>query len=75
MIWTGDIKNLEEFFQYLNSVDANLKFTMNFSKERIHFLGTVVSIDSGILHSDLYIKETDRNTLLRYDSCHPPNMG
>ncbi|CAJ0967662.1 unnamed protein product [Ranitomeya imitator] len=71
-IWLGDFSSLSAFFNTLNSVREELKFTLSHDTETITFLDTRVRKDSqGKLSRDIYTKPTDCNNLLRYDSCHP----
>ncbi len=55
---------------FFNSASEHLKFTMNFDLQRISFLDTWTLRRDNIVHTDLYAKPTDRNTLLKTDSCH-----
>ncbi|CAJ0916119.1 unnamed protein product [Ranitomeya imitator] len=71
-IWLGDLNSLSTFFNTLNGVREELKFTLFHDSETITFLDTRVQKDSqGKLTTDIYTKPTDCNNLLRYDSCHP----
>lgn len=74
LIWTDNTKELHDFHLFLNSMDADLKFTVVESKSEIQVLDTTVCIDQHALTTPLYRKQTDRNTLLRFDSCHPRKM-
>lgn len=69
LIWTGDIQELQDFHSYLNTTDAEVNFTLTCSQEELHFLDTKVSVCNGKLFTSLYKKNTDRNTLLKFDSC------
>ena len=66
---------MEEFFEYLNNFHNTIKFTFNFSKERIDFLDTTIYINKSHkrLCSTIYRKPTDRYSLLHYNSYHPPH--
>lgn len=55
-------------------MDSCITFTVTYSSEVIHFLDMEISLQDDILHSDLFIKSTDRNTLLDYTSCHSRKM-
>ncbi|CAJ0949880.1 unnamed protein product, partial [Ranitomeya imitator] len=71
-IWLGDFSSLSTFFNTLNSVREELKFTLSHDSDTITFLDTRIRKDSqGKLTTDIYTKPTDCNNLLRYDSCHP----
>ncbi|CAJ0949522.1 unnamed protein product [Ranitomeya imitator] len=74
-IWKGDLDSLQTFFQFLKTAWPGLDFTMTHDFHQISFLDTLVNKDTnGNLSTDLYSKPTDRNSLLHYDSFHPPNM-
>ncbi|CAJ0938301.1 unnamed protein product, partial [Ranitomeya imitator] len=56
---------------YANAYMARYEDTLIYT----HLLGHTVNKDTnGNLSTDLYSKPTDRNSLLHYDSFHPPNM-
>lgn len=73
LVWTGTERELREFHLYINSLD-DVKFTVVVSKTEIQFLDTTVRFDQSSLTTQLFRKETDRNTLLKFDSCHPRKM-
>ncbi|CAJ0965402.1 unnamed protein product [Ranitomeya imitator] len=51
-----------------------IEFTINTSPDKINFLDTlVIKNTDGLLSTDLYFKSTDRNSLLHFDSLHPPS--
>lgn len=74
-MWTGDFKELEEFHTFLNSIDNYVKFTLVWSRESLQFLDIKVYFADGRLCIELFRKEMDKNTLLRFDSCHPHKMN
>ncbi len=55
--------------RYIDDIFVN--FTMECDPVSISFLDVSVYICDGKLHTDLYRKPTDRNTILRGDSFHP----
>lgn len=73
-IWSGTVSELNQFNLYLNSVDPDVDFRLKFSAESIQFLDTEVSCVDGKLCTKLYVKPTDKNTLLRFESAHPRRM-
>ncbi|XP_073497333.1 uncharacterized protein [Phyllobates terribilis] len=74
-IWTGTENDLKNFFSDLNTRVTSLKFTILQDSHSIHFLDTWITLtDTGHLISDLYIKPTDKNSLLLYSSCHPRHV-
>ncbi|XP_077113688.1 uncharacterized protein LOC143768964 [Ranitomeya variabilis] len=71
-LWTGPQDSLIAFSEQLNSVRAELQFTLNFSTSQISFLDTmIIRSPTGKLSTDLFSKPTDTNSLLHYQSCHP----
>lgn len=58
----------------MNSLDQKLKFSMVWSREWLQFLDTKVFPVGNRLSTCLHKNETDRNTLLKFDSCHPRRM-
>ncbi len=44
-IWLDTEESLIEFIDYLNSVHENIKFTMEYSKEKVAFLDTMVHLN------------------------------
>lgn len=74
VVWTGSAYQLSLFHAFLNQIDSSIQFTLTFSAEKIQFLDTEISIENGRLHTKLYVKSTDKNTLLQFKSCHPQKM-
>ncbi|CAJ0933513.1 unnamed protein product, partial [Ranitomeya imitator] len=71
-IWKGDQTSLQDFFNTINISRPSLSFTLIQHCEEIAFLDTKILKDTfGNLSTDLYIKPTDCNSLLLYNSCHP----
>ena len=68
-LWT----HIEKWVTHLNQFHETIKFTVEYSKESIHFLDTWVKTDeTGKLYTDLYRKPTDVNNYLNFTSAHPP---
>ncbi|XP_042333917.1 uncharacterized protein LOC121936109 [Sceloporus undulatus] len=74
IIWNGSENELFNFQQSINSVHNTIKFELNFDNAKINFLDVLVVKKGVLLETDLYRKETDTNSLLRYDSFHPRHM-
>lgn len=74
LIWTGSENQLHEFHGFLNSFDVHVKFMVVWSCESLQVFDTRVLLEGGQLRTDLFKKETNRNTVLRFDSCHPRKM-
>lgn len=74
-IFTGTEQQLIDFHLYLNSTIPNIKLSLDYSNTGINFLDLKINIDGhGHLHTSIYRKSTDRNTILRTDSFHPKNI-
>lgn len=72
LIWTGSEDELSMFHDLLNNNDRNVKLSMEHSKTTINFLDLTISKGlDGRLHTTVFRKITDRNTMLRADSFHP----
>ncbi|OCT95474.1 hypothetical protein XELAEV_18013157mg [Xenopus laevis] len=73
-IWTGQYSDLMDFVDRLNSCITCIRFTVYCDIVSIPFLDVMVkNTTEGCLETDLFVKHTDRNILLRYDSFHPPH--
>ncbi len=74
-IFTGTLIELKQFFHDLNHTRLkSIKFTMDYSNEKINFLDTTIRIENGSLVSNLYTKPTDSHSYLLYNSCHPKHI-
>ena len=73
-IWDHGEDEVYNWITYLNKYHKTIKFTAETSKEEISFLDTKVRINKDQkLYTDLFVKPTDTNSYLKYDSAHPPN--
>ena len=59
MLWQHGEKALKKFLEILNSYHPTIKFTANYSREKIGFLDVEVIKKGNRLVTDLYIKPTD----------------
>ena len=73
MIWPHGIDELHKFVEHLNSCTESIRFTLDFSREKINFLDTTVILRDATLYTDLYCKPTDSHSYLLYNSAHPLN--
>ena len=55
----------------VNNVHETIKFTVEKSKKSIDFLDTTVRTKNRELETSLFVKPTDRNNYLPFDSAHP----
>ena len=73
-IWEHGETELKNWATYLNESHDRIKFTMEYSKEKVNFLDVTVKVETdNKLSTDLYTKQTDSHSYLRYDSAHPPH--
>lgn len=72
IIFSGNETALLAFHEYLNSLNPNIRLSIEYSQTSIDFLDVTISKDvDGDLHTTIFRKKTSRNTLLRADSFHP----
>lgn len=74
LVGGGGVQGLQEFHSNLNSLDAEMKFTLVWWREQIKLLDTRVFHVNNTLNTRLFRKDMDRNTLLKFDSCHQRRM-
>ena len=74
-IYTGSEEELQILFDKINNLHPTLKFTFQYSTNKINFLDTTIHIDknNNKMFSSLYTKPTDTSSLLHYNSFHPEN--
>ena len=70
MLWQHGKKELEKFLGFLNCYHPTIKFTTNYSREKINFAGVSVRKINNQLVTDLFIKPTDTHQYLHGSSCH-----
>ena len=63
-------KELKKFLKIPNSYHPTIKFTANYSREKISFFDVEVIKKGNQLVTDLYIKPTDTHQYLHASSCH-----
>ena len=69
-LWVGTNERLEEFFTFLNSLNEDLKFTMEIGGKELCFLDVKLSIVNGRIETSVYSKPTDSHLYLHATSCH-----
>ena len=71
-LFTGSEQELLHLFDAINKLHPTIKFTFEYSREKIHFLDTYVHIGTDMkLFTSLYSKPTDTFALLHFNSHHP----
>ena len=70
-IWEHGEESLKKFLNEINSFHSTIKFTADWSKEKANFLDVEVTLNNGVLSTDLFVKPTDTHQFLDPTSCHP----
>ena len=70
-IWEHGEESLQEFMNEINSFHSTIKFTADWSKEKVNFLDVEVTLKNSVLSNDLFVKPTDTHQFLDPTSCHP----
>ncbi|XP_063955552.1 uncharacterized protein LOC135154173 [Lytechinus pictus] len=71
LIWPHTEDDLASFHNAFNAHNPNIQFTIENSREKIHFLDVNVSKNGDSLSTSVYIKPTDSFSYLEYNSFHP----
>ena len=77
VIWTGSEEEFTEFFNFLNSFHATIKFDEpqhNREDNSCEFLDLKTSIEDGKIGTDLYRKDTAKPRALLPSSAHPGHI-
>ena len=72
-ISTSTKNELEDFMQYVNVFHPSLSYTYDASDTSDNFLDISISITKHGLTTDIFYKDTDTHSYLRYESAHPPS--
>ena len=70
VIWVGSIERLHEFHDFINTLDENLKFTIEIGGILINVLDLRIGLFDGRLVTSVYSKPTDSHLYLQAESCH-----
>ena len=71
-ISTSTKNELEDFMQYVNDFHPSLSYTYDISDTSVNFLDISISMTQHGLTTDIFYKDTDTHSYLRYESAHPP---
>ena len=71
VIWQHGEDELKIFLKNLGIFIHLLKFTCEYSHEKINYLDVQVIVREGKLITDLHVKQTDSHQYLDPSSCHP----
>ena len=69
--WGKEESNLTIVYNILNTLDPDIKFTMEKSSSEIPFLDVIVRINSNQICTDIFYKSNDTHQYLHFGSSHP----
>ena len=73
--WMGSEEDLLAFDRWLNALDPDLNFTLDYSHKEVVFLDLSISHDSkGNLKTKIHSKACDTHAYLLPSSCHPVHI-
>ena len=72
----GDDNTVNTLFKYINTINSNIKFTVESSKMSIPFLdiNIYLNIEEKKLDFGLYVKPSSKDMFLNYNSSHPKRV-
>ena len=70
VLWDGTEENLQQLYIFINTLNPDLKFTMEIGNQSICFLDLRISVVGKKLTITVYSKPTDSHLYLHADSCH-----
>ena len=70
LIWQHGEEKLRDFISFLNGAHDSIKFTAEWSTDKVNFLDVQVIKQGNRLITDLFTKPTDTHQLLHRTSCH-----
>ena len=70
-IWLHGQDTLIKFIDHINSIHDSIRVTANWSENSVDYLDTNVSVNNGVIETDLFSKPTDTHQYLHNTSCHP----
>ena len=70
----GTQVQIKEYVGWMNTIWPGLKFTFDWSKKEITFLDVKLIMEKGKLETDKYIKPTNPQLYLHYNSNHPKSV-
>ena len=72
-ISTSTKDELDDFMLYVNDIHPSLGYTYDISDTSVNFLDISISMTQHGLTTDIFYKDTDTHSYLRYESAHPPS--
>jgi len=74
-VFQGTEEDLQKYYRELNQFHPDLRFTVEFDKNRLPFLDTTVYVDKeGFLQTTVYHKPSNTHQYLHFQSSHHPNL-
>lgn len=75
ILFKGSVEDLLSFHNYVNTTNPAIKFSIDYSSSSIHFLDLNIYRDEdGSIHTTVFRKDTDVNSLLHSQSFHPTSL-
>ena len=71
IMWDTRLGSFEHILSDLNDLHPMLKFTSEHDSEKLVYLDVTLIKTATSIETEIYNKETDIDTILPYDSCHP----
>jgi hypothetical protein len=73
-LWVHGEEELIKFKNFANGIHKNIQVELRWSKTKIEFLDTLVSLKDGRCITDLHVKPTDKHLYVNKESCHPAHV-
>ncbi|XP_070568960.1 uncharacterized protein [Ptychodera flava] len=73
-LWNHGLDKLLLIQEYSNIIHPTVKFTINYSTEKLPFLDTTMINENGKIATTIYTKPTDKHSYLWSTSCHPKHI-
>ena len=74
IMWDSRLGDFHEVLNIMNNLHPMLKFTSEKSFEKIIFLDVILLKKSDRIETEIYHKETDVDSVLPFNSCHPKHI-
>ena len=74
LIWLYGEEILLEFLEYVNTYHKTIKYTWDWSMEKLSYLDVLISIKDNKIRTDIYCKSTDTPQYLDSILCHPSHV-
>lgn len=69
-MWTGTLRNINNFLEMLNSIDHSIQFSVQIGKHKLRFLDLEIRLKNHHLEHTVYRKPTNSHMYLDFSSCH-----